>query len=65
MSMKAPAKLVKRTYRIKGEHDKKVKRLAKKRSESQVVRDAIESYKWNSEQKKSFKEAVGGKMWRI
>ncbi len=34
--------LVKRTYRIAKEHDKKVKKLSSsKRSESQVVRDMI------------------------
>ena len=38
------SELVKRTYRIKKEHDKKVKKLAKKKSESQVIRDAIENH---------------------
>lgn len=37
-------KLIKRTYRISKEHDKKVKKLAKKKSESQVVREAIEKH---------------------
>ena len=34
--------LVKRTYRVKKSHDAKIKRLSKKSSESQIVRDAID-----------------------
>lgn len=36
------SELVKRTYRIHKDHDKKVKELAKDKSESQVIREAIE-----------------------
>lgn len=38
-------KLIKRTYRITKDHDSKVKKLAKKKSESQVVREAIDQMK--------------------
>lgn len=34
--------LIKRTYRITKDHDKKVKKLAKKESESSVIRGMIE-----------------------
>lgn len=33
--------LIKRTYRIHKDHDKKVKRMAKGKTESQIVREAI------------------------
>jgi hypothetical protein len=37
--------LVKRTYRIHKDHDKKVKKLAgKAKSESQIIREAIEGH---------------------
>ncbi len=35
--------LIKRTYRIHKDHDRKVKKHAKKKSESQVIREAIEN----------------------
>jgi len=35
---------VKRTYRITEDHDKKVKDLSGEKSESQVIRDAIEAH---------------------
>lgn len=36
-------KLIKRTYRVSRDHDKKVKKLAKRKaSESAVIRDLIE-----------------------
>jgi hypothetical protein len=34
--------LIKRTYRIHKDHDKKVKRHARHKTESQVIREAIE-----------------------
>jgi hypothetical protein len=40
--MIATLKLIKRTYRITRDHDKKVKKLAKRKpSESAVIRDLI------------------------
>lgn len=36
-------KLIKRTYRITPAHDKAVKKSAKKKSESEVIRNLIES----------------------
>lgn len=38
-------KLIKRTYRISDEHDKKVKKHAKKKTESKVIRELIETLK--------------------
>ena len=35
--------LIKRTYRITKDHDKKVKKQAKKKSESEVVRNLIDT----------------------
>lgn len=37
--------LIKRTYRITKEQDKKVKKAAKKKSESEVIRGLIETIK--------------------
>jgi len=35
--------LIKRTYRITKDHDKKVKKQAKKKSESEVIRNLIDT----------------------
>jgi hypothetical protein len=37
--------LIKRTYRITKDHDKLVKKTAKKKSESEVVRNLIDTLK--------------------